>query len=82
LLTSSRKKSTNRRAVESGRPLYPARLDKLGEVIDRDLRVGQDRADRGGVAGVPVGHHHLNPGPERFATCSQPVGVPILGYRR
>ena len=34
------------------------------EVVHRDPRVGQRRADGGGVAGVRVDHHHLDPGPE------------------
>jgi hypothetical protein len=33
------------------------------EVVHRDLRVGQRRADRGCVAGMRVDHHHLDPGP-------------------
>jgi hypothetical protein len=37
------------------------------EVVHRDRCVRQDRADRGGVAGVRVDHDHLDPGPERFA---------------
>ncbi|HEV7831186.1 MAG TPA: hypothetical protein VGP04_20555 [Pseudonocardiaceae bacterium] len=38
------------------------------EVVDRDLRIGQRRADRGGVAGVRVDHHRGNPVAERAAS--------------
>ncbi|HEX3305468.1 MAG TPA: hypothetical protein VHS32_04410, partial [Streptosporangiaceae bacterium] len=42
------------------------------EVVDRDPGLGQRRADRGGVAGVRVDHHHLDTRPERFAAGGQP----------
>jgi hypothetical protein len=42
------------------------------EVVDRDLRVRQDGADRGGVAGVRVDHHHLDPGPEGLGAGGEP----------
>ena len=42
------------------------------EVVHRDRGVGQRRADRGGVAGVRVDHHHLDPGPELLGAGGQP----------
>jgi hypothetical protein len=42
------------------------------EVVHRDPRGGQRGADGGGVAGVGVDHHHLDPGPERLGAGGQP----------
>ena len=42
------------------------------EVVHRDHRVGQRGADGGGVAGVRVDHHHLDPGPELGGAGGQP----------
>ncbi|MCU1628758.1 MAG: hypothetical protein JWP64_3707 [Pseudonocardia sp.] len=42
------------------------------EVVHRDLRVGQGRANGGGVAGMRVDHHHLHPGPELGRAGGQP----------
>ncbi|MEN3268644.1 MAG: hypothetical protein V7646_5538 [Pseudonocardia sp.] len=41
-------------------------------MIGSDPGVGQGRADRGGVAGMRVDHHRLNPGPELCAAGAQP----------
>jgi hypothetical protein len=42
------------------------------EVVDRDRRVGQSRADGGRVAGVRVDHDHLDRRPEHLAAGAQP----------
>ena len=42
------------------------------EVVHRDRHIRQSRADGGGVAGVRVDHHHLDPGPERRRAGGQP----------
>ena len=41
-------------------------------MVHRDRRRGQRRVDGGGVAGVGVDHHHLDPGPERRRAGGQP----------
>jgi hypothetical protein len=49
------------------------------EVVDRELRIGQRRADRGGVAGLRIDHHRGDPVAELAAARRQPDFTPA-GY--